>query len=63
MIANQRARKLLSVVEVSAALSLSRGTVEKLIRDGRLKSISLGRRRLIDLQDLDELISNLKGQR
>ncbi len=54
--------KLLSVAEVTAAMSLSRRSVEKLIKDGLLKSISVGRRRLIDERDLEQMIASLKGE-
>src|SRR5438309_1655345 len=46
----------LSVEEVATALGLHRKTVERYIRDGRLKSIKLGTMYRIKRTDLDALL-------
>ncbi|MCB9597533.1 MAG: helix-turn-helix domain-containing protein [Sandaracinaceae bacterium] len=50
-------RVALSVAEAAEATGLSRRTVERLIRSGELSSIRIGRRRLVTLDALTELLS------
>lgn len=50
-------RVALSVAEAAEATGLSRRTVERLIRSGELSSIRIGRRRLVTLDALTDLLS------
>lgn len=47
----------LSVNDVCAALGVSRPTVYELIRNGRLRTVTLGRRRVIPRTELDRLLA------
>ena len=56
---------LLSVHEVAAALNVSRSTVYRLLDDpgspgGGLRTIKIGNRRLIDSQDLNRFVAELR---
>ncbi|MGF1668196.1 MAG: helix-turn-helix domain-containing protein [Acidimicrobiia bacterium] len=55
-----RERVALSVTETCCALGVSRSTVYRLINDGRLRPVHLGRRVLIPLSELDRLMSSGK---
>jgi len=48
-------RKLLSVVEAAAALSLSQRYVAMLVRAGRIRSVRVGRRRLIPVGEIERI--------
>jgi excisionase family DNA binding protein len=48
-----------SIEETCAALGIGRGTVFKLIRDGKLPARKLGTRTLIPAEDLERLVANL----
>jgi excisionase family DNA binding protein len=52
--------KLLPLGEVQARISLSRRGVEKLIASGVLRSVKIGRRRLVDESDLAAFIEQVK---
>ena len=55
-------RRLLTVLEVAHALSLSRSLVFEEIRVGRLKSVKLGRARRVPVDYLDQYIELLKAE-
>jgi excisionase family DNA binding protein len=55
-------KRLLNVKEVAQAMDLSERTVGKLIRQGLLKSVLVGDRRLISTRALDEFIANLEAE-
>jgi excisionase family DNA binding protein len=49
-------RIFVSVEEAGKAIGLGRTTVYELLRDGRLRSITIGRRRLICARSLEALV-------
>ncbi|GLZ08864.1 hypothetical protein Acsp03_63300 [Actinomadura sp. NBRC 104412] len=51
--------RLLTVNEAAAQLRVSRWTLYNLIRSNELRSITIGRRRFVPVQALDELIRQL----
>jgi len=51
----------LTVDQASVVLGVSRPTVYKLIREARLRSITVGRRRLIPQTSIDELLRDPSG--
>jgi len=51
---------LVDLDAAAASLSLSRRSVQKLIYDGRLPSVQVGRRRLITAADLDAFVDRLR---
>lgn len=53
---------LLTVPEASDALRISRWALYQLINKRRLKSVVIGRRRLIPQDDLHEFISQLRAE-
>ena len=55
-------RRLLTVLEVAHALSLSRSLLFEEIRMGRLKSVKLGRARRVPVEYLDQYIELLKAE-
>lgn len=54
-------RRLLSIAEASAYLGLSKREIYNVIGMDDLKSVNHGRRKLVDIRDLDEWISRKKG--
>ena len=55
-------KRLLNVKEVAQAMDLSERTVGKLIRQGLLKSVLVGDRRLVSMRALDEFIAHLEAE-
>ncbi len=49
-------RLTVSIAEAAKITSLNRVTIYRRINDGSLKSIKVGRRRLVDLQSLRNLV-------
>lgn len=49
---------LLNVDEASEMLRCSKGLVYEMLRDGRLRGVKIGRRRLITLAEVENLIAN-----
>lgn len=60
---DQPARLLVPVSEAAQLLGISRGTAFELIGTGQLRSIKVGRRRLVPRQALEELVTSLLDQR
>ena len=54
---------LLSLQEVARLLRLSERTVRQHARSGALRSVVIGRRRLVDPVDLDQFIESRKTRR
>jgi excisionase family DNA binding protein len=52
--------RCLRVEDEARLLNVGRSTAYDLIRSGRLRSIKIGRRRLVHLDALDDLLSSLK---
>jgi excisionase family DNA binding protein len=52
-------RRLLPVESVMAQLSLGRSSVFELISTNQLRSVKIGRRRLIPQVSVDEFVANL----
>lgn len=48
-------REAVSIVEATRLTGLSRSTIYELLREGRLKSIKIGRRRLITRRSCSDL--------
>ena len=53
-------RRLLSQEEVAECLVISTWKVDDMIEKGELPHVSIGRRKLVDIQDLDEWIEKYK---
>jgi excisionase family DNA binding protein len=51
-----------SFLRASELTSLSRSTLRRFARDGRLKTVQLGRRRVIPMDALRDLIQNGGGE-
>jgi excisionase family DNA binding protein len=47
---------LLSVREAAARLSIGRDTTYELVRSGRLRSVAIGRRRLVPFSELEDFV-------
>lgn len=56
----QQKTKLLSIKEVMNYIPVSRRAIEYLIADGRLPSVTIGRRRFVDQRDLTAFIDSLR---
>jgi excisionase family DNA binding protein len=52
--------RCLRVEDAARLLNVGRSTAYDLIRSGRLRSVKIGRRRLVPLDALDDLLSSLK---
>ena len=50
-------RRALSIGEAAATSNLSRATIYRLIKDGRLATAKIGARRLVPLANLDALLA------
>jgi excisionase family DNA binding protein len=57
---NARPRLLVSISEAAAALGLSHRTVRSLVYAGTLRSIKIGARRLIAVDDLEGYVRSLR---
>lgn len=55
-------KRLLGVKEAADYLSISRASLYRLAKDGKLPSIMLGERRLYDVIDLDDFVNKLKDR-
>lgn len=53
-----RDRRLIDLEDAARRLSVGRSTIYDLIGSGRLRSMKLGRRRLVDADSIDELIED-----
>jgi excisionase family DNA binding protein len=58
--ANARLRRLLSISEAAEALGVSHRTVRSLVYAGTLRSIKVGTRRLIAVEDLEGFVRSLR---
>jgi excisionase family DNA binding protein len=59
---NQREGKvkiLLNKEEASAALSISTGTLDRLVREGKIRPVRIGARVLFKVADLEAFVDNL----
>lgn len=54
-------KRLLSVPEVEVKTGLGRTTVYGLMTNGDLRSVKIGRRRLVRSEDLDAFLAGLSG--
>lgn len=50
-----------SVIDAGKAIGVSRGSVYKLLADGRLKSAKVGKRRIIFVDSISELLEALSS--
>jgi excisionase family DNA binding protein len=48
---------LLSIEEVARRLRVSRRTVERLIASGQVRTVAIGRRRLIEAKEVDAYVA------
>ena len=55
-------KRLLSVIEASEYLSISRSKLYQWLQRGRIPSVQIDGRRLIDVKDLDQFVDNLKAE-
>lgn len=54
--------RLLTIKEAMKYLKIGRTTLYKLIKEGKIKPVKIGKRTLIDKADLDRLIEESKGK-
>ena len=54
--------RLLTVKEALKYLKVGRTTLYKLIKEGKIKPVKIGKRTLIDKNDLDRFIEESKGK-
>lgn len=57
-LSNHVPARLVSVEAAAAALGIARTSCYDLISTGRLRSVTVGRRRLVPVQALDEFVQN-----
>ena len=55
--------QFLSIKDVCSRLNIGRSMVYKLIREGKLRSITIGDRRLIPIQALEDLYAQFEAER
>lgn len=55
-------KRLLTVKEVCEYLNISKPTVYRLIKEGKLKPIKIGKSTRFEKEDIDKLIEELKKQ-
>jgi len=51
-----------SVTEAAEALSIGRTLIYDLIRNGELRTLKIGHRRLVARADLDDFVARLQGK-
>lgn len=56
-------KRLMSVPEAAVYLGVGQRTLWQRIKEGHLPAVRLGRRTLIDQQDLDHLITHMKEKK
>lgn len=54
--------RLLTIKEAMKYLKVGKNTIYKLIHEGKLKPVKIGKRTLLDKADLDRLIEESKGK-
>jgi excisionase family DNA binding protein len=59
---NRQDDRLLTVEQVQERLPLHRSTIYELLESGKLRSVRIGRRRLISASALQEYIAGLQAQ-
>jgi excisionase family DNA binding protein len=52
--------RLLAIKQAVYELGISRTALYELINDGKLKTVKIGRRRLVPLEAIDELVAGLE---
>ena len=52
--------KLLSIAEVAIQLGVAVGTISELIASGRIPSVKIGRRRLVEYAELDRYVESIR---
>jgi excisionase family DNA binding protein len=55
-------KRLLDVKSAAEYLSISRALLYQLYRKGKIRSIKINSRRLIDVYDLDEFVDRIKQE-
>ena len=55
-------KRLLSVIDASKYLSISRSKLYQWLERGRIPSVRIDGRRLIDIKDLDQFVDDLKAE-
>ena len=55
-------KRLLSVIDASKYLSISRSKLYQWLEKGRIPSVRIDGRRLIDIRDLDQFVDDLKAE-
>ena len=55
--------RLLAIKQVIHELGISRTALYQLINDGKLRTVKIGRRRLVPAEAVDELVAGLADQR
>jgi excisionase family DNA binding protein len=55
-------KKLLTIKEACEYLNLSRATIYKLIKEGKLTPIKIGRSTRLDKSDLDAFVESMKKE-
>ncbi|MFC1569114.1 helix-turn-helix domain-containing protein [bacterium] len=55
-------KRLLSVIEAANYLSISRAKLYQWLAKGKIPSVRIDNRRLIDIRDLDQFIDDLKEE-
>jgi excisionase family DNA binding protein len=55
-------KRLLSVIDASKYLSISRSKLYQWLERGRIPSVRIDGRRLIDIRDLDQFVDDLKAE-
>ena len=53
---------LLDIEPAAEVVGISRSTMYKLLNDGSIKSVHIGRRRLIEWSELDRFVGELRQQ-
>ncbi len=49
---------LVTIAETTKALRVSRSTVDRLIREGALRTVAIGRRRLVKVESVRTLVES-----
>ena len=51
--------RLLAIKQAIAELGISRTALYELIKDGKLKTVNIGRRRLVPVEAIEKLVADL----
>lgn len=54
---SQQVKRALSIAETCEALSISRATLHRQVREGAIRTVAIGRRRIVPADEINRLLA------